>query len=396
MRRRSLAARQTGAATTSTVEEGVSNVLVVQGLGGHARESKRFDSDSWESYTASRRFDLLWWGVVVVFSIAGTSAALYLFYALSDRVFEGTLTVGDLGVIFAIFGTLAFTAESTGRLWIYLQDNVVGLRRVFELMDEPSDPQPEGALPLHEVREGYRFSGVSYTYPDGTEALRDLSFEAHLGQMLAIAGPAGAGKTSLAYLLPRFLSPTSGHVELDGMPLQQIDREDLRAQIAFVFQEPSLFDATVAENIRVGKPDATPEQVRRAAEVAGAAEFIERLPQGYDTPLGRGGGRLSMGQKQRLSIARALVREAPILVLDEPTAALDPDTEMQLVRTLREVSRDHLVVVIAHRLSTIRGANEIMFLEDGRILELGSHEQLMARPGGAYRRFVELQSPEAA
>jgi ABC-type multidrug transport system fused ATPase/permease subunit len=146
----------------------------------------------------------------------------------------------------------------------------------------------------------------------------------------------------------------------------------------------------------MGRPEASPEEIRHAAEVAGAAEFIERLPRGYDTPLGRGGGRLSMGQKQRISIARALVREAPILILDEPTAALDPETELRLVRTLREISRDHLVIVIAHRLSTIRDAHEILFLEEGRIRESGSHDELMARAGGAYRHFVELQSTDAA
>ena len=396
LRRRSQEARVTGARTTSTIEEGVSNVLVVQGLGGQAREGDRFESDSWTSYTASRHFELVWWLLVVVFVVCGTAASVYLFYSLSDRVFADTLTVGDLGVIFAMFAVLAFTAESTGRLWIYLQDNVVGLRRVFELMDEPSDPQPDGARELAVIREGFRFDGVGYRYPDGTAALEDVSFEGRRGEMIAIVGPAGAGKTTLAYLLPRFLSPTVGTVSVDGVDLQEVDRESLRRNIAFVFQEPVLFDATVAENIRMGFPDASDEQVRRAAEIAGAAEFVERLPQGYDTPLGRGGGRLSMGQKQRLSIARALVREAPVLVLDEPTAALDPETEMKLVETLREVSRERLVVVIAHRLSTIRSAHQIVFLEEGSVRERGSHAELMARPDGAYRRFVELQSSEAA
>ncbi len=396
VRRRSARARETGSTTTATIEEGVSNVLVVQGLGGQAHESERFEGDSWRSYTESRRFELLWWMIIVVFSITGMTAAIYLFYALSDRVFEGSLTVGDLGVIFAFFGTLAFTAESTGRLWIYLQDNVVGLRRVFELMDAPSDPQPEGAVALPRIRDGFSFRDVGFRYPDGTRALADVSFEARRGQVIAIAGPAGAGKTTLAYLLPRFLTPTEGRIDVDGHDLADVDREDLRERIAFVFQEPNLFDSTVAENIRFGNPSATDAQVREAAERARAAEFIERLPEGYDTPLGRGGGRLSVGQKQRLSIARALVRDADVLILDEPTAALDPETEMRLVEALRDVARDRLVLVIAHRLSTIRSADEILFVEEGRIRERGHHDAMMARPEGAYRRLVELQTRNVA
>jgi ABC-type multidrug transport system fused ATPase/permease subunit len=152
----------------------------------------------------------------------------------------------------------------------------------------------------------------------------------------------------------------------------------------------------VAENIRLGKPDASDAEVERAARLARAHDFVRELPQGYDTPLGRAGGKLSVGQKQRLAIARALVRNAPILILDEPTAALDPATERALVASLHEVSRDHIVIVIAHRLSSIRNADSIAFLEDGRILEQGSHDELMARPGGAYRRFVDLQVRGAA
>jgi ABC-type multidrug transport system fused ATPase/permease subunit len=195
-------------------------------------------------------------------------------------------------------------------------------------------------------------------------------------------------------MFPRFLWPTEGRIYIDDVLLTDVDRDALRSQVSFVFQEPVLLDATVAENIRIGKPTATHDELRRAAQLAGVLDVIERMPQGFDTPLGRNGGRLSVGQKQRLSIARALVRDAPVLVLDEPTAALDPETEQQLVRTLREVARDKLVVVIAHRLSTIRHADKIIFIEDGQIREQGSHQALMQNSAGPYRRFVNLQSAQ--
>jgi len=319
-----------------------------------------------------------------------------MYYALTDQVFAGTMTIGDLGVILAYYFQLSFMTMQLAQLWIYMQDNVVGLRRVFELMDRPSDPQPDDPVRLPRIDQGFRFAGVGFSYPDGTRALSGIDFEARRGELIALVGPAGAGKTTLAQMLPRFLSASAGRIEVDGFDLESIDRDDLRAQIAFVFQEPVLFDATPLENIRVGKPDATLEEVREAARLARADAFIEALPQGYDTPLGRAGGRLSVGQKQRLSIARALVRKAPVLVLDEPTAALDPETEARLVETLREASRDRLVVVIAHRLSTIRSADQILFLQDGEIVERGSHEDLVGRAGGAYRHFVELQSGVSA
>jgi ABC-type multidrug transport system fused ATPase/permease subunit len=237
---------------------------------------------------------------------------------------------------------------------------------------------------------------VSYSYPDGTPALESVTLEARVGQVTALVGPAGAGKTTLAYLLPRFVTPSSGRLCFDGRDVRDTTLDSIRDQVAFVFQETVLFDATVEENIRLGNASATDTEVRRAARIAGADEFIRRLPDGYSTALGRSGGKLSVGQKQRLSIARALVRTSRILVLDEPTSALDPETEQRLVGALREAARDRLVLVIAHRLSTVRAADQIVFLEAGRILERGGHHELMARPGGAYRRFVELQTRGAA
>ena len=388
--------RESGAVTTSTLEEGVANVLAVQSLGGQEHEKQRFERDSWGSYSAYRTFIVVWMIIGAVAGLAGVPLFLYMYYALTDQVFAGAMTIGDLGVIVAFYFQLTFMTMQLAQLWIYMQDNVVGLRRVFELMDRPSDPQPEEPVRLAGIEQGFRFEGVGFTYPDGTRALSGIDFEARCGELLALVGPAGAGKTTLAQMIPRFLSASEGRIELDGLDLDAVDRDDLRAQIAFVFQEPVLFDATPLENIRVGKPDATLEEVREAARLARADAFIEALPQGYETPLGRAGGRLSVGQKQRLSIARALVRRAPVLVLDEPTAALDPETEARLVETLREASRDRLVVVIAHRLSTIRSADQILFLRDGEIIERGSHDELVARVGGAYRRFVELQSGQSA
>jgi ABC-type multidrug transport system fused ATPase/permease subunit len=191
------------------------------------------------------------------------------------------------------------------------------------------------------------------------------------------------------------VTPQRGRVLYDGYDVVNATRVSLRAQVAFVFQENVLFDGTIEENLRLGRLDATDLELRRAASIAGADEFIRALPDGYRTRLGRAGARLSVGQKQRLAIARALVRDAPILILDEPTSALDPDTEQRLVAALREASRSRAVLVIAHRLSTVRAADRIAFVEAGRILEQGPPAELLARPGGAYRRYVELQARAA-
>ena len=395
-RRRGEASRTAGATTTATVEEGVHNILAVQGLGIEARESRRFDRDSESSFAAYRslvRIQLLAWGVAIVpFALLGVWVGL----SVIDLVIAGALTPGDLTLLFTYFAQMGYMAFSLGAAWFLTQASASGLHRVSFLMNLPAESDPPGARPLPPIREGIRFEDVHFAYEPGQPVLAGASFEAPVGAFTALVGPAGAGKTTLAYMVPRFLEPDAGRVLADGHDLAGVTRESLRSQIAFVFQETVLFDATVEENIRLGNERASDAEVRRAARIAGADAFIRALPRGYETPLGRGGGKLSVGQKQRIAIARALVRDAPILILDEPTSALDPETERALVAALREASRTRLVLVIAHRLSSIREADQILFVDRGRILERGTHEELLARPDGAYRRFVELQSRGAA
>lgn len=395
-RRYAARSRRAGSTTTSSLEESMSNVLAVQSLGGEARERARFGRDSDDSF---RQYRLKLFVEILTFlaaAVFGTGLVIFVLFEIGDAIIEGRLSAGDFAVLTSFFVSIAMASTDLGALWIRLQNEATGLNRVFFLMDAPSEDDSGGSASLPRVRERLEVDDVSFAYEDEEPTLRHVSFEARVGQVIALVGPAGAGKTTLASLVPRFVVPRSGRVLLDGHDVSQFDLESLRAQVAFVFQETVLFDATILDNIRLGNPLASEAEVRRAARIAGADEFIDALPDGYATGLGRAGGKLSVGQKQRLSIARALVREAPILILDEPTSALDPDTESRLVAALREASRSRIVIVIAHRLSTIRGADLILFLEGGEITERGDHVSLMARPEGRYRRHVEMQTRGAA
>ncbi len=269
--------------------------------------------------------------------------------------------------------------------------------RVYALLDETeSDVDAPGDVPAVFTRD-IVYDRVSFRYGTDKPVLTDVSFRVPKGQVLAIVGPSGAGKTTLVDLLPRFHEPMSGHIYLDGVPLHTIQRKSLRATLGVVSQDTVLLNDTVHANIAFGSPDATREQVEAAARAANATEFIAGLPQGFETVLGERGTRLSGGQRQRISIARALLRDPPILILDEATSALDPESERLVQDAIERLMRERTALVIAHRLATVRNADQILVLEAGRVVEQGTHAALIER-NGLYRRLYDLQfrDPEPA
>jgi len=313
---------------------------------------------------------------------------------LAGRLTSGDLVllVAYLAMIFKPLETLAYTAAA-------VQNAAAGARRVLTVLDalpEVTDAPDALDVPA-QFNRTIAFQNVFFEYRPGRPVLRDVDLEIRPGSALALVGPSGAGKTTLASLMLRFYDPTAGQIVLGGVDLRAITLRSLRNNIALVTQEPILFAATVRENIAYGRPGGTLLEIESAAKAAGAHSFIEQLPEKYETRIGERGATLSSGQRQRIAIARAFLKDAPVLILDEPTSALDAETEDQLVQTLQQLMKGRSTLIIAHRLSTIRCAGQIAVLEDGRIVESGSHSELLAR-GRLYARLYELQftEPEAA
>ena len=390
-RRVNQASRAAGASTTNQMEQNVDNMGAVQSLGGSQVESENFADKSKESFKRHRiafMVDL----AAIALSYAALIVALGLAFVLTtDKVIAESLSPGDYAVLTGFFFILGGNARLSGKYWIDLQRNVAAVRRVFFFIDYTSELDTESD-PLPIIEKSVEFENVSFAYPDGRPVLNDVSLSLPLGELVAIVGPTGAGKTTLAYLLPGYIRPSAGRIRFDNVDLADAGVNEIRKQVTYVFQEHMLLSESVRDNLLLANPQATEEQILEACRLAGAMEFIEQFPDGLDSVIGKGGDTLSVGQKQRLSIARGLVRETPIIVLDEPTAALDPKTENALVEALRNTAQGRLVVVIAHRLSTIREADRIIFLEEGRVRDVGNHASLMAQPTSAYRKFVELQN----
>jgi ABC-type multidrug transport system fused ATPase/permease subunit len=326
--------------------------------------------------------------LVNTITAAGTAFVLgYGFYL----VLQGQLEIGKLIVLMsyvaAVYQPLEQVSSSVG----LLHSELVQLRGSFQLLDTvPEVLEDPHAIAVDRVRGEVKFENVNFSYRGRKDTLHEISFEALPGQRIAIVGPTGAGKTTLTSLLVRFYDPREGGIYLDGIDLRKLKLQSLRDQISLVLQEPLLFSGTVAENIRYGRLDATMEEVIEAAKSAGAHDFIERLPQGYETELGERGAQLSGGERQRICVARAFVKDAPILILDEPTSSIDSRTEAIILDSLERLMAGRTSFMIAHRLSTIRHADKIVVVDRGRVVEQGTHEELVARDG-LYRQLHEAQ-----
>jgi ABC-type multidrug transport system fused ATPase/permease subunit len=309
---------------------------------------------------------------------------------------KGDMAVSDV-VGFLMYLSLFYQPLSTlARLVEDVQTASAGAVRVFDIIDAAPDvAEKADAIDMQRGEGQIAFNDVSFAYEPGEPVLDSLSFDVQPGQMIALVGPTGVGKTTIVSLLERFYDPDAGTIEIDGQDIRGLTLHSLRAQISLVLQDVFLFNGSVADNIAYGAKDATREAVIAAAQVAHADEFIAQMPQGYDTPVGERGARLSGGQKQRIAIARAVLRDAPILVLDEATSAVDNETEAEIQRAIERFAGKRTMIVIAHRLSTVRRADRILVIRDGHIAEQGTHDELL-HAGGLYQRLTEASAASLA
>jgi len=380
----------------SVVEEVLTSIRTVKAFAREDYEEQRFETESLANVEAglqARSIKAKLSPVVEVLVAIGT--CLVLWYG-ARLAMAGQISAGVLIVFLLYLGKMYKPMRDLSKMTDTVSKAMVGYERIQEVLDIKSDVRDlRGARPAPRFKGRIEFKDVSFNYGTDKRVLEDLSFTIEAGQVAAIVGPSGTGKSTLVSLIPRFYDPAPGSVAIDGTDIRQYRLKSLRDQISFVLQDTLLFRATIWENIAYGKPNASPAEIRRAADLANAREFIEEMPDGYDTMVGERGVTLSGGQRQRIAVARAIIRDTPILILDEPTAGLDAASEQAVIGALDTLMKGRTSVVIAHHLGTIRHADVIFVISDSALVEQGTHEELLAH-NGVYAELHRLQAPEGA
>ncbi len=382
--------RERGGEVMAAFEERIAQVQLIKAFGQEERERTAVDAASWRSFAATLRIFAI--ALIVILLLAPAVWLLFgaAIYAVLGQVIAGKLLLGDVVLLAAYAGLLVRPMAVLGYTWAAIQLPIAGLRRIHSVLDRLDETQPNGAAreisgPITELQ----LRDVSVAYDLAAPVLKHVTMTLRAGELAALAGPNGAGKSTLISSIPRFIEPCAGAVLLNGIDARELSLTALRGRVGFVFQHEALFSRTIEDNIRYGSPRATAREVRAAAAIAGAAEFIERLPDGYATMLGRRGTRLSVGQKQRIAIARALLRNPDVLILDEPTAPLDPAMETGLMRTLRRIAAEHIVLLIAHRAETLAACDVVHFIDRGTVASSAPHEKLLSS-SAAYRNYLAM------
>ncbi len=380
---------------THRAAEGFTGQRIVKAFGAEARESARFSEASDMLYRTNMRVTSALSALPPLMEFIGGVAAVAALWYGQHEIALGRLTPGEFSAFLAAAFMMYGPVKKLSRVNAGLQQAIAAAHRIFEMLDIHSEVHERpGAPPLARHRDRVEFSRVGFAYDDAPDraVLEEVSFTVRAGQMVALVGLSGAGKTTLVNLIPRFYDVTAGKILIDGVDIRSVTLRSLRDQIALVTQETVLFDDTIAANIAYGAPNAPRAEIEAAAKAAHAHEFVSQLPAGYDARIGERGQRLSGGQRQRLAIARAILKNSPLLILDEATSSLDAESELLVQDALVNLMRNRTTFVIAHRLSTVRRADMIVAVEDGRIMEIGTHEELVSRSGGVYAKLYALQA----